>query len=221
MVESAIETQVYILVLFYALIAVSMAGIYFRNRLSREVKEIYTQKLCECLQPQDHLPSLVFPDIEYSFNRRILIRLLVDLTVMLEGVEGRILLLIFHDNGLYGHILSECRYNNDHRKIRAMSVFQDIPIPDEVMNELERFLNSRNNELRMISLLVWLNQKPEEMMERLTRYPHELSDRDCANIYALAQRRYVPAMEAVKLLSSSNPTVSRFGKRVLKLKGLI
>lgn len=218
-VQLALETQVYILLLFYLLIFFSMAGVYFWNRWGKGVRENYTRQLLECLQPQDHLPYLVFPDIEYAFNRRVLIRLLVDLTVVLEGVEGRILILIFNDNGLYRHILRECRYKNDYRKIMAMSVFQDIRIPDYMMEELRRFLDSQNKELRMFSMLVWLNQEPEEMMDRLARYPHELSDRDCANINALAQRRTIFVSEAEKLLDSPNASVCRFGRRVLKLNG--
>lgn len=89
----------------------------------------------------------------------------------------------------------------------------------DLMTEFSRFLDSRNNELRMVSLLVWLNQDPPEMLDRLAGYPHELSDRDCANIYALAQRRYIPVAEAEKLIHSPNPSVVRFGRRVLKLNG--
>lgn len=219
MVSPALETLLYVLFLFYGLIIISLMGLYFWNRISRSVRETYTRKLCECLQPQDSLPSMVFPDIEYAFNRRVLIRLLVNLTPMLEGVEGRILRLIFHDNGLDRHILQECRFYDDFRKIRSISVFIDIPIPADLMTEFSRFLDSRNNELRMVSLLVWLNQDPPEMLDRLAGYPHELSDRDCANIYALAQRRYIPVAEAEKLIHSPNPSVVRFGRRVLKLNG--
>ena len=219
MVTTALETLLYCLGLFYSLIILGLFGSFLLNRFSRGIRETYTRKLCECLQPQDHLPDMVFPDIQYSFNRRILIRLLTDLTAMLEGVEGRILRLIFHENGLDFHILRECRIYNDFRKIHAMSVFIDIPIPEGLMKEVSRFMDSQNNELRMVSLLVWLNREPETMLERLSGYPHALSDRDCANIYALAQRRYIPASEAEKLLDSPNLSVARFGKRVLKLNG--
>lgn len=220
MVARALETLLYCLGVFYSLIVLGLLGSFLWRRFSRGIRETYTRKLCECLQPQDSLPDMVFPDIQYSFNRRILIRLLSDLTAMLEGVEGRILRLIFHENGLDFHILRECRIYNDFRKIHAMSVFVDIPIPDSLMKEVDRFMDSQNKELRMVALLVWLNREPESMMERLAGYPHELSDRSCANIYALAQRRYVSAAEARKLLDSPNLSVVRFGQRVLKLKGL-
>jgi len=217
MVISALETLLYCLGIFYALIFLGMIGSLMWNRFSGSVRETYTLKLCECLQPQDHLPEMVFPDIQYAFNRRVLIRLLVELSSMLEGVEGRILRLIFHENGLDFHILRECRLHNDYRKINAMSVFIDIPIPDHIQKELSRFFDSQNNELRMVALLVWLNREPETMMDRLAGYPHLLSDRDCANIYSLAQRRSVAYTEAEKLLASSNPSVVRFGERVLRL----
>ena len=220
MVATALETLLYCLGLFYALIVLGMVGSLLWGNVSRSVRETYTEKLCQCLQPQNHLPDVIFPDIQYSFNRRVLVRLLTELTTMLEGVEGRILRLIFLENGLDYHILRECRLYNDFRKIHAMSVFIDIPITAGLMKETARFMDSQNNELRMVALLVWLNQEPETMIERLVEYPHELSDRDCANIYALAQRRYVPVTEAEKLVDSANPSVVRFGQRVLKLNGL-
>lgn len=220
LVEAAVDTELYILAFFLAVIFVSLAVLYFWRSHGREVEEAYTRKLLECLQPADHLPSLVFPGTEYSFNRRILIRLLSELTVVISGVEGRILRLIFRENRLYTHILCECCSGNNYRKIRILSIFQDIPLPEELSAEVERFHDSRNAELRMISLLIRLNSLPEQMMARLAAWPHKLSDRDCANLYALAERRGVPLNEVEKLLDSTNPSVVRFGQRILKWKGL-
>lgn len=217
MLETAIETMIYIQVVLWALILLGMTASYCWRKYSRNIKESYTRKLCECLQPQDQLPDVVFPDIQYSFNRRILLQLLSDLSVMLEGVEGRILRLIFHENGLDYHIQTECRLHDDHRKIRALSVFIDIPLPEGQMPELQRFLNSRNNELQMVALLVWLNQKPEEMAIRLSRYPHPLSDRECSNMYALGQRHALPISDVRYLLDSPNPYVRRFGRKVITI----
>jgi hypothetical protein len=219
LVRAALETEVYILVMLLGIIFVSLVLLWFWRRQGKGVHEQYTRKLMECLQPRDSLPPLLFPGIEYAFNRRILIRLLSELAVVLAGVEGRILRLIFHDNGLYRHILHECRAGDDYRKVMALSVFQDVPLPEELVGELGRFHDSRNSELRMIALLVHLNGRPGEMMNRLATWPHELSDRDCANIYALAQRCCVPVPEVEKLLTSANPSVVRFGQRVLKMKG--
>ncbi len=98
MVSPALETLVIVLLFFYGLIVVCSVALYGWNRFSSPIREKYTQKLCDCLGPQDRLPSMVFPGIEYSFNRRILIKLLSSLSPMLEGVESRILRLIFHDN---------------------------------------------------------------------------------------------------------------------------
>lgn len=215
-----LDTLVIVLLLFYGLILISLVGLYVWNRISEPVRETYTQRLCDCLRPQDTLPSMVFPDIEYSFNRRILVNLLSTLSPMLEGVESRILRLIFYDNGLEHHILRECRFQDDLRKIRSLSIFIDFPIPERLMTALSGLLNSRNNELRMVVLLAWLNQEPARIIDRLVEYPHELSDRECANIYALVQRRRdIPTQEAEKLFRSANPSVIRFGYRVLKLHG--
>ena len=217
MVKAAFETEIIILLLFLGLIFVSMMVVYARNRLAKNVRETYTMKLCECLQPQDSLPDVRFPDIQYLFHRRVLIRLIGDLTVMLEGVEARILQLVFHSNGLYHHILRECRTGNDMQKVRAISVYLDLPIQPNMMVEISRYLDSENHELRMVTLLIWLNMDPAGMIEKLVDYPHTLSDRDCANIYSLFNRRHVAPEEAVKLLESPNPSVLRFGKQVQKL----
>jgi len=219
MIGPVVETLLYCLGLFYGLIVLGMFGSILWNSHSRSVRQDYVRKLCECLQPQDHLPDMIFPEIQYAFNRRILIRLLTDLSAMLEGVEGRILRLILHENGLDFHVLRECRVFNEFRKIRALSVFVDIPIPDGLMHEISRYMECRNHELRMVVLLAWLNQQPGKLIDRLCGYPHPLTDRDCANIFNLLQRRSVPLTQAEKLLQSENPSVIRFGERVLKLSG--
>ncbi|MDR0954497.1 MAG: hypothetical protein LBM20_03845 [Rikenellaceae bacterium] len=220
MAQTVFDTLLYCLCFFYGLILLGSIGLYGWRLLSRGVRASYTQKLFECLQPQDHLPSMVFPEIEYAFNRRVLIHLLTRLAPMLEGVEGRILRLIIHDNGLDRQILQDCRYHDDYRKVESLSVFIETPIPEAMMNELHHFLDSPNNELRMVTLLVWLNQEPAQLIERLAGYPHELSDRDCANIYALAQRRNIPVTGVEALTHSPNPSVVRFGRRALKLNGM-
>jgi hypothetical protein len=216
-----LEMQVVILLLFSVMILLSMTGLCCSSRRENRIRESYTRKLMECLQPADRLPDLVFPGIERAFNRRLLIRLLTDLTVVLEGVEGQMLVLIFNENGLYRHILRECRRGSVYRKIMALSVFQDIFIPGYIEKELglSRFLESGHRELRMVALLVWLNQDPPRMMQRLADWRYELSDRDCANIYALAERRCIPVSAAEQLLDSANPSVIRFGQKVLKRNG--
>jgi hypothetical protein len=138
---------------------------------------------------------------------------------MLEGIEARILRLIFLRNGLFHHILRECRHGDDHRKVRAISVYLDLPIQPDMMVEVSRWLDSENHELRMISLLVWLNMDPATLAEKLVGYPHTLSPRDCANIFNLFITRNLPAGDAARLLSSPNPSVARLGKYILKQRG--
>ncbi len=210
-------TLVGLLTLLYAVILAEVAVVRLYRRFSGPIREKYTRQLLECLQPGDTLPSTRFPDTEYLFHRRRLIELLGELSPMLEGVEHRILRLIFYNNDLDRHILQECRWKNELRKTRALSVFVDVPMPDELTDELGRFRDSANLELRMVALLAWLNHDPEALFERLAEHPHPLSDRECANIYALARRRGVALEGAGELLRSGNPSVIRFGRNVLKL----
>ncbi len=216
----ALHALLWVLVVLYAAIVAGIAGAWLYRRFSRPIRESYTRRLLECLQPGDSLPTTRFPDTEYLFHRRRLIDLLGELSPMLEGVEHRILRLIFYDNDLDRHIVQECRWKNDFRKTRAVSVFVDVPMPDALTDELGRFRDSANLELRMVALLAWLNHDPTELFERLVEHPHPLSDRECANIYSLARRRGVPLGEAEKLLRSENPAVIRFGRRVLKMNAV-
>jgi hypothetical protein len=85
-----------------------------------------------------------------------------------------------------------------------------------MMTEVSRYLDSENHELRMISLLVWLNMDPDTVAEKLAGYPHTLSSRDCANIFDLFSRRRLPVDDAARLLASSNASVVRLGRYILK-----
>ncbi len=209
-----------LLLLCYGGIVLGVLGLAGWRRISRPIRENYTRRLLECLQPQESLPVTRFPDTEYLFHRRLLIGLLTGLASSLDGVEYRILRLVFHENGLDRHVLTECRYRDDIHKIRALAVFIDIPMPAELVDELGRFRESRNHELRMTALLAWLNHDSATLFERLAGHSLALSDRECAGIYALARLRGVPLAGAGALLDSCNPSVARFGRRVLKLNGV-
>ncbi len=216
MIRDYLHAQLVLLLLLLVLIFGGLLITHLHRRHGRMIRERYSRKLFDCLEPQERLPDVRFPDIRYAFHRQTLLSLIGELYVMLEGIEARILQLIFRTNGLYHHILRECRQGNDARKVRAISVYLNLPIRPAMMVEVSRYLDSENPELRMISLLVWLNMDPGTMTEKLIGYPHRLSPRDCAHIFDLFVRRCVPGNETARLLSSPNPSVVRLGKYLLK-----
>lgn len=205
-----------ILLLFYGLIFFCIIVVHFRNRKIRRVREIYEQKLCNCLEPNEHLPSLDFPGIEDPFNQSILIDLIRELSAMVRGVEGRILLLIFRSNGLFRYTLQKSRYGSDYDRMQVLSVYFDVAVRRSTMREIGRFLKHPNHELRMITLLAWLNMEPDKLVQKLAGYPRKLSRRDYVNIYVLIQRHCIPASQASPLLSSANPSVVRFGQEWIR-----
>lgn len=219
MIRAGFEAQVAMLGLLLGMIAFRLLVVHLRKQHDRQIRERYSRQLLECLQPNERLPEVRFPDIQYAFHRQTLLRLIGELYVMLDGIEARILRLIFLRNGLFHHILRECRNGSDYQKVRAISVYLDLPIQPDMMSEVSRYLDSENHELRMTSLLVWLNMDPATATEKLVGYPHALSPRESAHIFELFRRRGLPPGEADHLLASPNPSVVRLGRHILKQRG--
>ncbi len=205
-----------VLALLYGMILLTLAYRIVTGRRRRKISREYLEKLYGCLRPEDHLPCLRFDKIDSRYRQEVLLDLIRHLTGMIRGVEKRILLLIFHTNDLLAYLLRECRYGNDRKRIRAIFLYSSLEIHQSFMGEIVRYIHSRNRELRMVTLLAWLNMEPGKIMDKLIGYPHPLSEREYANIYSLINRHCLPMEQAVVLLGSTNPTVVRFGKMLIK-----
>ncbi|MCC8089409.1 MAG: hypothetical protein LIO79_09160, partial [Rikenellaceae bacterium] len=185
-----------------------------------KIYNVYENILISFLKPREELTPMIFPETGKKFNALVLTDILFTMMKKLDGVEAKILTLIFKSNGLTDFVSRRGAKGGVVDLGWALNVFSRFPARISSIFTLGHYMYDSNRDIRMFALIAFFEHDPARIALTLKNYHYKLMPRDYANIYDFAVRNSIDPAIFELLLKSKNRSVVNFGRHLLKLNGL-
>ena len=126
---------------------------------------------------------------------------------------------IAEQNNLARLLLRRAKLCRGAKRAHILMLLSTIPLKDEVITKIERYIHSRDKDIRMSALTAILAAKPSAAIQTIAALEFDLSPFDTTRIIALLRRGLLP-IAYEPLLASTNRNLRILGLAIVRSFGI-